>query len=426
MVNSVKHKLKSFPRVYITAQRLFYIMILYPRYKIYNILTLILKHIFVCLPIKNNKIVMTNFAGKGYGCNPKYIAEEMLRQHLDYDIVWILRKELSGRANIPFPIRVVEYKSIRHLYELATAKVWVENERKFFYTPKRKNQYYIQTWHGVVALKQIEKDVEKQLSPNYIAKAKNDSKMIDLLISNSQFHTDLYKKSYWYDGKILEIGAPRCESLVSGQDILKKVLNYFHIKRKQSILLYAPTFRANSSTEVYNIDLERLIKTLEKEYGGEWIVLVRLHPDVSAKADSLQYNSKIQNATEYEDMNELLSVSDILITDYSSSMFEFSILKKPIFLYAPDIEEYMEERNFYFDIRSLPYPLAENNDQLQRVIEEFDRNKYLKELDHFLKEVEIFDPKGASAEVVKIINKVINRETEFLADVKTSDNFFVK
>jgi CDP-glycerol glycerophosphotransferase len=236
--------------------------------------------------------------------------------------------------------------------------------------------------------------------------------MIDLLLSNSRMHTHLFRRAFWYKGEILEIGSPRGEVLVNSQNISEKVLNYFNIIGKQRILLYAPTFRENLDTEVYNVDFERLIKTLEKKYGGDWIVLVRLHPLMSAKTNSLEYNSKILNATDYEDMNELLSVSDILITDYSSSMFEFSITKKPIFLYAPDIAEYIEERNFYFDIYSLPYPLAENNDQLQKIIEGYDESKYLRGLNTFLNEIEIFDPIGSSAKIVRIINRVVNQNTE--------------
>jgi CDP-glycerol glycerophosphotransferase len=401
----VKQYLKNFPRIYSGVQRIFYILVLLPRYKINKGFILLLTHIFIKLPIKKNKIVMANFNGNGFGCNLKYIAEEIIRQNLNYDIVWLIKKELKESVEIPSPIRMVEFRSIRHYYELATAKIWIDNERKSIYTPKRKEQYYIQTWHGVVALKQIEKDVEKQLPSHYIAKAKNDSKMIDLLISNSEVHTDLFKRAFWYEGEILEIGAPRSEILVNRHDISKKVLSYFNFKGK-NILLYAPTFRDKAGTEVYNIDFDRLLKALEKKYGGDWIILVRLHPDVSTKVNFFEYNKKVFNATDYEDMNELLSVSDILITDYSSCMFDFSITKKPIFLYAPDITEYIEERNFYFDIHSLPYPLAENNDQLQRLIEGYDKSSYLKELNVFLNELGIFDSIGASAKIVKIIENV--------------------
>jgi CDP-glycerol glycerophosphotransferase len=418
VIKPIKHYLINFPRLYSTLQRTFYSIVIFFRYKIKKGFVNFLTHIFVKLPIKKNKIIISNFYGKGYGDNPKYIAEEIIKQNLDYDIVWILKKDLIGKAMIPSPIRTVKSNSIRHLYELATAKVWIDNVRKTIYTSKRKKQYYIQTWHGVVALKQIEKDLENQLPPNYIDIAKNDSKMIDLLLSNSKIHTNLFRRAYWYAGEILEIGSPRCEILVNSQDITEKVLNYFNINRKQRILLYAPTFRENLNTDVYNVDFERLIKTLEKKYGGEWIVLVRLHPVMSTKTNSLEYNSKILNATDYEDMNELLSVSDILITDYSSSMFEFSITKKPIFLYAPDIAEYIEERNFYFAIPSLPYPLAENNDQLQKVIEGHNNEKYLTELNNFLMEIGIFDPKGASAKIVKIINNITGANTKFTENLK--------
>ncbi|CRK81692.1 CDP-glycerol glycerophosphotransferase family protein [Neobacillus massiliamazoniensis] len=419
--NKVKKYLKNSPRLYPKLQRIFYIFVLLPKYKIKKSFLIFLTPFFIKLPIKNNKIVMTNFNGKGYGCNPKYIAEELLRQKLNYDIVWVLKKELIGKAKIPKEIRIVEYESIKHLYELATARVWIDNERKYFYSPKRKKQFYIQTYHGVVALKQVEKDVEKQLPVSYVDKAKNDSKMIDLFIANSKFNSNLYRRAFWYEGEVLEVGAPRCEILIKeNKNILDQVRNYFNITEGKRILLYAPTFRANSDTKVYNVDFETLIQTLEKKYCGEWIVLVRLHPDISTKADFLEYNSKILNATDYDDMNELLSASDILITDYSSSVFEFSFTKKPIFLYAPDIKEYIEERNFYFDIRSLPYPLAENNNQLQTVIEGFDKSRYLIELDTFFKKIGIFDPKGASAKIVKIINDVANQNTEFPNNIEIS------
>jgi CDP-glycerol glycerophosphotransferase len=422
MENKVKQYLKNSPRLYSRLQRIFYILVLIPKYKINKSFAIFLTPIFVKLPIKNNKIVMANFNGKGYGGNPKYIAEEMLRQKQDYDIVWVLNKELIGKAKIPKEIRIVEYGSIKHLYELSTAKVWIDNERKFVYSPKRKKQFYIQTMHCVVALKQVEKDVEKQLPVSYIDKAKNDSKMIDLFIANSIFNSVLYRRAYWYEGEVLEIGAPRCEILIKeNKNILEKVRDYFNITEGKRILLYAPTFRANLGTEVYNVDFERLMKTLEKKFGGEWIVLFRLHPDVSTKADSLKYSPKILNATEYDDVNELLLASEILITDYSSSVFEFSITKKPIFLYAPDIEEFIEERNFYFDIHSLPYPLAENNNQLQTVIEGYDKSSYLIELDAFLKKIGIFDPKGASAKIVKIINSVANQNTEILNNIDISE-----
>ncbi|WP_300382630.1 CDP-glycerol glycerophosphotransferase family protein, partial [Clostridium sp.] len=118
-------------------------------------------------------------------------------------------------------------------------------------------------------------------------------------------------------------------------------------------------------------------------------------------------NSQIKNATNYDDMYELLAASDILITDYSSSMFEFSFRNKPVILYAPDIKSYTQERNFYFDFKELPYPVVENNDQLFNTIEKFDLDIYLEILQEFLSKVEIKEEGNAAYQVVQRIKEVI-------------------
>ncbi len=364
--------------------------------------------IFWLFPIKNNKIVICNYYGKGFGDNGKYIANELIKEKEKYEIVWLLDKKLKNISKFPEMIRTVNYGSMRALYELATAKVWIDNCRKFFYPPKRKGQYYIQTWHGGIALKKIEKDAEQNLDPQYVKMAVQDSKMIDLFISNSKFCSHMYKNSFWYDGEILECGSPRCDILINGNDsIKKKIKEHYNINYNANLLLYAPTFRSNLNTDVYNIDFYRVIEALKNKYKGEWKILVRLHPNVSDKNAFIEYNSSIINATYYDDMYELLLASDILITDYSSTMFEFSLSYKPVFLYAPDVDNYINDRGFYFDINSLPYELAKNNDQLLEIIEKFDEKRYKEKLKIFLSKLEIKETGNASASVAKIINKIV-------------------
>lgn len=364
---------------------------------------------FNILPIKDNKIVICNFSGKGYGDNGKYIVKEIINQRLDCDIVWLLKDIQNNTADFPECIRIKKYGSLGALYEMATAKVWIDNMRKSFFPPKRKKQYYIQTWHGGIALKQVEKDVESKLDKRYVEHAIHDSYMADLFISNSRFCTNMYRSAFWYDGEILECGSPRCDILINQEkEIEKKVKKYFNLNKNSHILIYAPTFRTDRNTKVYNIDFNQLIKILEKKYGGEWSVLIRLHPNISSKSNFMEYTSKIINATDYDDMYELLAVSDILITDYSSTMFEFSFTRRPVILYAPDIESYIKDRNFYFNIQNLPYSLAENNDQLFSSIEKFDSDVYLKNLEDFLSKLGLKEKGNASYQVVEKIKKIIS------------------
>lgn len=360
-------------------------------------------------PIKNNKIVICNYYGKGYGDNGKYIVEEILNQGLDYDIVWLLKKNLIGKVKFPQRVRTIKYDSLRGLYELATAKVWVDNCRKIFYPPKRKKQFYMQTWHGGIAMKRIEKDVENNLSKGYVDAAKLDSKIANVFISNSKFCTSMYKSVFWYDGDVLESGSPRCDVFFRESDIINdKVRSFYNIDSRTKIVIYAPTFRTDGNIDVYNIDFEKIVEALEIKFGGKWNVLIRLHPNISDKANLIMYSESIINATNYDDMYELLSASDILITDYSSTMFEFSLNYKPVFLYCNDITEYKNDRNFYFDLDELPYKIAEDNNQLFKLIKEFKIEDYRAALTSFYEKVGLKEKGTASAEVVKYISQIRN------------------
>lgn len=375
----------------------------------YNFKNLIIGSCFNLFPIKNNKIVILNYFGKPYGDNGKYICEEIIKQKLDLDIVWLVDKNIINNIEFPNNIRVVEYESLKGLYELSTAKVWVDNCRKFFYPPKRKNQLYIQTWHGAVALKRIERDAQKSLSQYYISSAKNDSKMADILVSNSSFCTELYKKSFWYDGEILECGTPRCDSLMNDdKDKLSQIKQKLGISENVKLVTYAPTFRKDGNTSVYDIDWEKLLRILSQKFGGEWKVLIRLHPNISDKKDFIKYDSDIINATDYPDMYEILNVSEILITDYSSSMFEFSYAKKPVFLYVRDLESYTKDRDFYFDINSLPYSISKTNQELFDRIEQFEYDEYNISLTKFLNKLKIKETGQASEVVVNKIKEFIS------------------
>lgn len=363
--------------------------------------------LFLLLPIKTNKIVMNSYFGKGYGDNGKYIVKEIIKQELDYDIVWLIQKDLLLSTELPSKVRTAKYGSLKGLYELATAKIWIDNSRKTFYPIKRKNQYYIQTWHGGIALKKIERDAKEALSKNYINIAQKDSKMADLLVSNSLFCTEMYRNAFWYDKEIIEVGSPRCDIFFEDKfEVQRKVKEYYKIKENIKIILYAPTFRKGSSTDIYSIDFKMLLSALEKRFKSDWAVLVRLHPIMSRKANFMNYSRYIINASEYDDMYELLASSDILITDYSSTMFEFSLMKKPVFLYAPDLEEYRRDRDLYFDIENLPYVISKNNVELKRRIETYNEEKYIKDLEYFLKQLNIFERGNAARKIVDRIKQI--------------------
>lgn len=354
------------------------------------------------MPIEKNKIVVSSYAGKGYGDNPKYIVEALLEKKHSLRIIWLL----SNTKNInsfPNMVECCEIKSLKGIYHLMTAKVWIDNVRKRIRL-KRKQQFYLNTWHGF-ALKKIERDAENSLSKSYVRVAKRDSNHIDLIVSCSKFMTSIYKNAFWYDGEIIETGAPRNDIILRNDlTIHRKVRDFFNIDYKKGIVLYAPTFRANKSLDTYKLDYELLKKTLEDKFGKKFVVFVRLHPNISNKKLEINFDGEtIFDATQYSDMQELLCASDVLITDYSSVMFDFALSKKPCFLFATDIDDYKNDRNFYFDFLELPFLLAESNDSLAKNILDFNTKSYTTALDGFLNKVGIVTDAQASVKCAEII-----------------------
>lgn len=364
------------------------------------------------MPIDNNKIVVSSFSGKGYGDNPKYIVEELIKTNESLRIIWILR-DIEDKKSLPVGVEYCLEKSFMSTFHLRTAKIWIDNCRKSF-RYKRANQFYLQTWHGF-ALKRIEKDVQEKLSKGYIKGALIDSNHIDLIISCSKFMTNLYTKSFWYDGEVLELGAPRNDILLKNSDEVKsKVFEYFDISCEKGIVLYAPTFRADKSLLPYTIDYGMLEEVCENKFKKECVILVRMHPAMSdMNIDGLSFDGKkIINANLYPDIQELLCAADVVISDYSSLMFDFALSKKPCFIFATDIENYKKDRNFYFDLSRLPFPIAETNEKLKENILGFDNSVYAKSLEDFFNMVGMVRDGQSSKKIAKLISEVLKSNND--------------
>jgi CDP-glycerol glycerophosphotransferase len=378
---------------------------------IYRFMMAVFYYLMGIFPIKNKKIVILNYYGKGYGDNAKYIVEEILKQNLDLEIIWLVNRNFEYQ--FPKEVGKVYKNSFLAIYHMATAKIWIDNCRKNTFIKKRKNQFYIQTWHGGIALKKIEKDAENSLNRRYLIDAKYDSKIANLFLSNSSICTKMFRESFWYDGDILECGSPRCDILFQKNNKTReKILNYYNLDFHTKILLYAPTFRKDLSLDEYDINFQILLPILKEKFGGKWVIMLRLHPNLKGSSLEVDLESLI-NVTNFDDMYELLAASDILITDYSSTMFEFSITKRPVFLYASDLSEYNSDRGFYFDIYNLPYPLAIDNDDLVDNIKKFEAFEYQKKLDAFFREVDLKENGQASEKVVKVIKSIIRKNGEY-------------
>ncbi len=354
--------------------------------------------------IKKNKIVFCNFYGRGYGDNPKYIAEYILSNNLDYELVWIIDKnKCKNGDSLPEKIRKTEYKSFSSVKELSTAGIWIDNCRKDYFPPKKDGQIYIQTWHGTFITKKIEADAN--LPDYYIHMAKKDSKAIDFLLSSNRKRTEQLKRCFWYDGPIIETGSPRDDILFhedAKKNIKNKICEYYRFSSDKKILLYVPTFRNSHSLEPYNIDYKSILAVIENRFCGNWQIITRLHPGMIEFVDKLHLPNFVINATFYNDMQELLCASDIILTDYSS-MGDYSLYLKPVFMFCTDIEEYKKERGLEEDLETLPFPIAQNNDELKSNILTFDKQKYEKKLLAYYEQEGLCEMGNASEKVVELI-----------------------
>ncbi len=320
------------------------------------------------LPMQGDKVVFCSAGGRGFGDNPKAVALALMELQPGLDLVW-LTKHMD--IELPDGIRPCPYGTPQAVKELSTAKVWVNDSRGGAHY-KRKNQRYLQTWHGF-ALKHIERAAEK-LPEHYVRQCQLDSAQIDLIASNSAFMTRVYREDFWYDGEIAEYGSPRNDVLFRPNHCGEKVKEFFGLPKDQKLLLYAPTFRDDGSTDCYAIDPEGALAACEKRFDGQWSALLRLHPNAAALSKGLfPYDGeRVIDATAYPDMQELLLACDLLITDYSSSMFDYALSGKPCIQFATDIEAYQEGRGFYFPLDHLPFPLARSNEELEGIIAGFD------------------------------------------------------
>jgi CDP-glycerol glycerophosphotransferase (TagB/SpsB family) len=375
-------------------------------------------HLLWLLPINKKKIVFTTFEGDGgYCCNPRYIADELLKKKDKFDIIWLVN---NMEKQFPDGIKKVKNTFFNRAFHLTTAKAWVDNSRKAYGTAKRKKQLYIQTWHAALEFKPVGKFRGKLFPRIAYLVSEYDSKLANYVTSNSEWCTKLYPEMLLYNGDIIKTGSPRCDIFINGrEEIYQYIRERYHMPQDSKIALFAPTFRGGSQkgnrqvfTDESTIDYDRLINALERKFGGTWFVFLRLHPQLAAQLDQFPLTNGAANmidVSQADDMNELAAASDVLITDYSSSAFDVINMYMPVFLYADDLEQYTEERGWLmWDMYSLPFTVAQNNDELVENIAKFDAGEYKKKIDEFSWEHGVLEDGHASERVVEVIENFIN------------------
>ena len=331
--------------------------------------------VFRLLPLQN-KVSFIAFSGRQYSDSPRRISELLTKEHPEIQQVWAFNEPEKFRFLEEKGIKVVKYKSFEYLYYVMTSKVYVDNAEFWSALKFRPGQMVLETWHGGGAYKRVgghRIDVNEREQQHAVEKMNK----ITLFLSSSKAFTNyVIRDAYRYHGEVLECGLPRNDDLLHPDTaVAARVRKTLDIPENAKILIYAPTFRNSHTLDLYDVDFARLKAALEARFGGEWVIVLRMHYYLADKAMAVGAPWLV-NATDYPDMQELLLAADVLLTDYSSCMWDFSLMLRPCFLYARDIAAYQGERDFYTPIESWPFPLAADNDALAQVIAQFDDEQY--------------------------------------------------
>lgn len=347
------------------------------------------------LPVKKNRIVFSSFCGSNCSCNPKAVFEYLLKNYKDkFEYVWLF--DFNSNPEIPEEVKknakCVQFNSDESDYYKAASGVWCFNHRNTQYFHKKKNQLYIQTWHGDIGFKAIEKKTcvkPEDFESPYIKKCIKDSKFTDIVLSGSQWGYDNMKESFFYDGEILKCGYPRNDVLFneSNDELREKIRTRYGVPSCKKICLYAPTFRAgfNVNEVLFNEDntAGRVSDALTERFGGEWVLFMKYHPASINKYETKDFmdGKTVFDISDYPDTADLLAGCDALISDYSSVSFDFALTYKPCWLYFEDFESYRKnDRNIIIDTDKIGFDMCADKDALIFAIKNFDKAEYDKKI----------------------------------------------
>lgn len=375
----------------------------------------------MCLlfPVRSKIVVFMSNLGRNYSGNPKSIYEEMMAKGLDrkYQCYYILE---NPSITLPGHIKTVRMSRMKFYYVLAVAGTIISDTRFPNHIRKRKEAKYLQTWHGT-PLKKLALDMTsyhmagEETKETYQEEFKKNSATWDYLISQNEFSSRIFRRAFAFQGDILEIGYPRNDVLFQKNNT--KAINLlkekYQLAEDKKIILYAPTWRDNSYYDKasYRMDAPLDYDYLYEKLNNEYIILIKYHYMVREKLDFSQYGGFYRVMDSSYDISELYLVSDILITDYSSVMFDYSLLKRPMIFYVYDIKEYAEElRGFYFDfVKEAPGPLVMTTAELVKQILSYEMARYQELYDKFSWKYHEFESGKASAAAVELLFRDLDK-----------------
>lgn len=372
-------------------------------------LTRFLMKSFWAFPLRKNQIFFSSYEGKQFSCCPKSIFEKLCNdpEFSNFKFVWELNDSNKHSLIKHSSVKFVKHNSFRYFHGILTSKFIVTNTGIAARIPLRKSQININTWHGGGAYKRvghaINSDISGDLKELNIASAQTT-----YFLSSSEIFTNVMIDSIRLPKeRFVPIGMPRNDIFFDTESCTKiraHILKKYNLDNDDFLILYAPTYRGAVGENSYELDLSPLYnlrEALEKKNGRKAVLMIRMH----YYSDSDEQNENAISVSDYPDMQELLAAVDMLVTDYSSSMWDFALSGKPCILYTPDLKRYDLDRGFYTSPSEWPGILCETEKDLIEAINSFDKEKYEQKLIDYFIEMQSFDKGNATEKVLELIKK---------------------
>ena len=305
-------------------------------------------------------------------------------------------------------VHFIKTNTYEYFEAAAASKVLFTNSLlgdKFYPFPVRKDQVVVETWHGSLGIKRFD-PAHYNTNVTWPIAAARTGKLTTQIISNSSFEDGVFRETFWKETPILKYGHARNDIFFPQSEQVRSYLKQRFCKdnglsEDTKFVLYAPTFRDDHNFAVYDLNAEQTLNALRKRFGGEWKLLLRYHDNDKggeAKKNTVK-SCDVIDVTKYPDMQSLLAFTDVGITDYSSWIYDYVLLRKPGFLFAMDRSKYDNERGFYFRLEDTPFPVSTDSDELEESILSFDEELFQKRVTEFLSDKGCMDDGDASVRI---------------------------
>lgn len=379
----------------------------------------LLDFVFHLLPVDRNKVLFSGWGGK-YHDNPKYLSQKLHEMMPEKEIYWEMW-DFSCKEDIPDYVRILIPNTFKHCIYKNRCRVVVDSgagyssfntTNKFKHSLQKlllynKKQYNLSTWHGN-PVKCFGADIhgnEDWSVESYFTSSKG-------MLTDSDYVAKIMKGAYLNKMPMINIGTPRTDLLFDKTFRLKELLkNKLGLPLDKKIIMYAPTWRDNADDsgliQLAMIDVDQLTRALHDKFGGDWVFLLRTHNNVlnalRERGIFEKYGSKIINGNKGIDMMEYMCATDILLTDFSGSVYDVALTKNPCFLFSHDLEKYEKERGMYKPISFFPYTFSDSFEDLLNDISKFDEDEAEKKRLSFLKAIGNKNDGKSSQRVVEFL-----------------------